>query len=251
MTSSMVSLGVWVAGWLHSRATQPMEVVTISIYVIPEASSCTMQLVHNVATVGSPIASDCMCFRGTSKVVTGDGPPHRQAITSSKPGGRATTCIGSRDLGEGESHSACSTCKCSSVLWHQALLASELQWQCLCFTSPKMGEACPMAETGQEGCSTFSQPGNWLEGATIFAHSLCGTWGVVGSSRGPLMGAVSSMATSSVVMGGASLETVNLAQFLKNPSSRVTLPKMISSEKEMCHSIISHNLRMDLTKRCG
>ena len=83
-----------------------MEVVTISIYVIPEASSCTMQLAHIIATTGLAITSVCMYSRGTLKVVVDNRSPHRQAVTSSKPKGGATTCIGSGDLGEGESHSA-------------------------------------------------------------------------------------------------------------------------------------------------
>ena len=173
--SSMVSLGVWAAGQVHPRATQPMEVVTTSIYVTPGASSCTMQLAHIVATVGLSIASDCMCSRGTLKVVAGNGPPHRQAITSLKPGDRGTTCIGPRDLGEGESCSVCSTYKCSSALQCQDLLASELQWQCLHFGSTKAGDDCPVAVTGQEGCSTFSHPGKRFGGASILAHSSCST----------------------------------------------------------------------------
>ena len=84
--SSMVSLGVCAVRQVHPRATWPMEVVTVSMYVTPEASSCTMWLVHIIATVGSSIASSCMCSRGTSETVTGDGPPCRQAITSSKLG---------------------------------------------------------------------------------------------------------------------------------------------------------------------
>ena len=41
-----------------------------------------------------------------------------------------------------------------------------------------------MAVTGQEGGNTFSQPGNQFGGTSIFAHFSCGTWGVVGSSKG-------------------------------------------------------------------
>ena len=48
----MVSLGVWAARQVHLRANQPTEVVTISMYVTPEALSCTMWLVHIIATTG-------------------------------------------------------------------------------------------------------------------------------------------------------------------------------------------------------
>ena len=54
-------------------------------------------------------------------------------------------------LGKGESHLASSTCNCSSALWHQALIASELWWWCLCFISPKAGRACPAVATSQRG----------------------------------------------------------------------------------------------------
>ena len=232
-----------------------MEVVTVSIYVIPEASSCAMQLAHTIATEGLIIASGCVGSRGTSKVVTGNGSPYRQAIISSKFRCRATTCIGFGDSGEGESHSACLTCKCSSALWHQALLASELQWWCLCFDSPKAGEACPAAVTGWEGCSTFSQLANWFGGASIFAHSSCSTWDVVTSLRDPPMGAASSMVTSSVgtsvKVGRTSLEMVNSVLFPENPSGRATPSKTISLEKETYCSIVSHNSRIDFAKRHG
>ena len=135
--SSMVSPGIWAAGWEHLRATHPMEVVTISIYMTPEALSCTMWLAHTVSTMGLTIASGGMGSRSTLNAVTGDGSLHRQAVTSLKPGGRATTCIGSRDFGKVESHSAHSTCKHSFTLWCQALLSLELQWQCLCLYSLK------------------------------------------------------------------------------------------------------------------
>ena len=85
--------------------------VTISKYMIPEAFSCTMQLAHPIATVGSTVASGGMGSRGALKVVAGDRSLYRQVITSLKPGCRVTTCIGSRDLGEVESHSACLTYK--------------------------------------------------------------------------------------------------------------------------------------------
>ena len=124
--SSMVSLGVWATGWAHLRATQHMEVVTVSMYVTLEDLSCTTWLVHIVGTVGSSIAFSGMCSRGTLQMVAGDGPPHRQAITSLKPGGGATTCIGPGDLGEGGSHSTCSAWNCSSALWCWAMVVVPL-----------------------------------------------------------------------------------------------------------------------------
>ena len=71
MTSSMVGPGVTRLGPL--RATDPMEVVTVSIYVIPMASSCTMQLAHIMATVGLIVTSSCRGSGGASLAVTGNG----------------------------------------------------------------------------------------------------------------------------------------------------------------------------------
>ena len=159
--SSMVSMGVWVAGWAYPRATQPTEVVTVSTYVTPKALSCTTWLVHIIATAASSITSISMCSRDILEMVGEDSPLHRQAVTFLKPRGWATTGSGSRDLGEGESHFACSACRCSSALWHWALLASRLWWQYLCLESLGAGEVHPAVATYWEGCNTFSQPGNW------------------------------------------------------------------------------------------
>ena len=134
------------------------------------------------------------------------GPLAGQAVTSSRPRGGATMCVGSRDLGEGESHLASSTCNCSSALWHQTLLTSELQWQCLCFISPKASGACPTVATGQEGCKTFSQLGNWFAGASILTCFSCSTWGGVDYLRGPPTGAATSLDGTSVEADGVSLE---------------------------------------------
>ena len=177
--SSIVSLGVWATGWAYLRATWPTEVVTISTYMTPEASSCTTWLVHIIATAGSSIASTCMCSRGTLEMVRGEGPLHRQAVTFSKPGSGATAGAGSRDSDEGESCSACPACRCSSALRCQALLASELWWWYLHFNSPGAGEVHPTVVTSQEGCNTFSQLGNQLGGTSTFDHSSCAAWDVV------------------------------------------------------------------------
>ena len=135
----------------------------------------------------------------------------------------------------GESHSASSTCNCSSTIWHVKLsLPQNSSGSAFTINSPKASGACLTVVTGQEGCNTFSQPGNQFGGASIFTCFSCGTWGMVDSSRGHPMEATSSMATSLdgtlVETGGVSLETE--VWLLKNPSSRATLPKMISSEKE-------------------
>ena len=111
--------------------------------------------------------------------------------------------------------------------------ASELWWQYLYFESPRAGEVHPAVATGWLGCNTFSQPGNRLGGTSTFSCSSCGAWGVICS----LMGAASSMGTSSigalVGAGWTSMEAVNLAWLLKNPSSRAMPSKTMSLENEM------------------
>ena len=129
-------------------ATHPMEVVTVSMYVIPMASFCTMQLVHIVATVSWIVASSCRGSGGTSKTVAGNGSLCRQAITSWKPGGGATSCTISRG---------------QLVMWILVCLLNLLTPFCplalsppahitllwgLCFDSWGIGGACPVAVTG-------------------------------------------------------------------------------------------------------
>ena len=53
-----------------------------------------------------------------------------------------------------------------------------------------------MVVTNPEGCNTFSQLGSQFGGTSILAHFSCGTQVVMGSSRGPPVGATSSMGTS-------------------------------------------------------
>ena len=55
--SSMVGPGAWIPRLGPPRAAYPMEVVMVSIYVIPMASSVMVQLVHIMATIGSITAS--------------------------------------------------------------------------------------------------------------------------------------------------------------------------------------------------
>ena len=188
----------------------------------------------------------------TSRAIAGDGSSHRQAITFLKPRGGATTCSDSGDHGEDESP-ACPACTHSSALWHWAPLASELLWQCLHFDSPEDGGNCPTVVTSQEGCNTFSQLGNQFGGTSILACFSCGTWDVVGSSRGPPMGTSSSMVTTldgmSVEVGGVSGVSFKIGVWLpKHPSGRATLPKTASLEKETYCSIILHTSRMDPPK---
>ena len=129
-------------------------------------------------------ASGCVNSKETLKVAAGDGSPCRQAVTLSKPGGRATTCVISGGSDKGESLLASPTCNHPSGLLHWALLASELQWQCLYFVSPQATGTCPNVVASQKGCNTFSQPSNNLGGASIFTHFWHGIQGSVDSLGG-------------------------------------------------------------------
>ena len=238
--------GVWTTGQVHPRATWPMEVVTVSIYVIPEASSCTTWLAHIIASVGSIITFDCMCSRGTLKAVTGPLagrplPPQSQGAglllalvletwvrvnlvlpslfaSALPPFGIELSLL------QNSSGSA-------SALTHQMWERFVLWW----WLAGRDAALSPNQGTGLGEPLSLSSP-----------HAVPRAWLVL---WGPPMGVASSMAPSLVEVSRESLETVNSVQFLKNPSGRATLPKMISSEKETYHSIISCNSRTDLAKR--
>ena len=94
--SSVVGPRSWIPRLGAPRATHPTEVLMVSIYVIPVASSCTMWLVHIMATVGSIATSICRGYRGAFLAFTSDRSLHRQSITSQKPGGGATSHAVSR-----------------------------------------------------------------------------------------------------------------------------------------------------------
>ena len=79
------------------RATLSTKAVTVSMYITPVASSCTIQVVDIVATVDSTITLVDLVFqrglnggqRGCTLI--------RQAATSLKPGGGATPGLGMGD----------------------------------------------------------------------------------------------------------------------------------------------------------
>ena len=105
------------------------------------------------------------------------------------------------------------------------------------------------------GMQHFSPPGELSSGSLYFICSSHGIWGVVGPSRGPLMGAASSMAASSMGMsveaGWALPGTVVSAWSSRNPSSGATPSRTVSSKKDMYCFIISLNSRTLSTKRHG
>ena len=253
--SSMVGPRAWVARWGPPRATHPTEVVTVSMYIIPVASSCTMQLVHIMATVSSIVVSSPRGSRDALRVVANDRSLCRQAITFQKPGGDATSCTISRGLvGDVDSCFVSSTCWHSSALWHQALLPPDLWLWGLCFDSQGIRGACPVAVTSQEGCNTSLQPGNWVGDPAFLVGSSPRVWEVMGSSRGLSMGAASSAVAPSMGVGGSWLDTLTngyLQLVLQGSLQWITPLKMVSSEKVMYGSITSLSSRMLPAKRCG
>ena len=74
------------------RATLPMVVVTVSMYVTPIALSQTMPLVHIVAIAGYTIISSCMGSLGALAVAMGEVSLCKQATTPMKPGGGVISC---------------------------------------------------------------------------------------------------------------------------------------------------------------
>ena len=87
------------------RATLPTEVVTVSMYVMPVASSLTMQLVLTVDILGATTTPKGMVPSGGSRATSTRSGVHRQAITPVKlcsgVGGHtsANACTGEEGLG--------------------------------------------------------------------------------------------------------------------------------------------------------
>ena len=67
------------------RATLPMEVVTVSMYVMPVASSLMMWLILMVEILGVATTPMGMVPRGTSRATSTSSGVCRQAITPAKP----------------------------------------------------------------------------------------------------------------------------------------------------------------------
>ena len=87
------------------RATLSMEVVTVSMYVTPVASSLMMQLILMVEIPGVATTPMGKVPRGTSRATSTSSGVHRQAVTPAKPHNRvgghmsANACTGKEGLG--------------------------------------------------------------------------------------------------------------------------------------------------------
>ena len=67
------------------RATLPMEVVTVSMYVMPVASSLMTQLMLTIDILGATTTPKGMVPRGSSRATSTSSGVSRQAITPVKP----------------------------------------------------------------------------------------------------------------------------------------------------------------------
>ena len=74
------------------RATLPMEVVTVSMYVTPVASSLTMWLMLTIDIPGAATTPKGMVPRGSSRATSTSSGVHRQAITPVKLCSRVGGC---------------------------------------------------------------------------------------------------------------------------------------------------------------
>ena len=190
---------------------------------------------------------------GASKAVAGDRSLHRQAITSLKPGGGATSCTASRGLGgDADSGIVSSTCWCSSTLQCWALLPAVRP------PSQLTGDCRDQSSSSNQlgGMQHFSPPREPSWGSLYLHFSLL-TW-YLGSTwflkRFPNWGFFLHGGLFNGRAGGGQLGTpglVVLGWSSRNPSGGATPPRMASWKKEMYSSITSLNSRMLPAKRCG
>ena len=105
MTSSIVGPGDEASESGPLRATLPKEVVTVSMYVTPVASSLTMWLVLMVEIPGVATTPMDMVPRGAPEATSNSSGVHRQAVTPAKPcsgvvgSTTANACTGEEGLG--------------------------------------------------------------------------------------------------------------------------------------------------------
>ena len=160
------------------RATLPMEVVTMSIYVTPVTSSLMMWLVLMVEIWGVTTTPMDMVPWGASKAISKGSGIQRQAVTPVKPCGwvnghtTANACTGEEGLdGVGvfnrEAGAFTGTVQGSWIGPTFGLEALD-GW-----------EISPVATTGWDGCRTFSNPKNFgllLSVADSFTQGVLGMW---------------------------------------------------------------------------
>ena len=144
------------------------------MYITPVASSCTIWVVYIVATAGPAITLGDLVTGGTSMGTGEGGLLISQATTSLKPGGGATSGLGSGDPRDDVKSDFSSVALLHSLAcWCWALLPPELWlWWC-CLNLPRVGGVCPVGVTSQAGCSTCIQPGKLVHGTSLLSPFSC------------------------------------------------------------------------------
>ena len=224
VTSSIV--GPWdeVSESRLLRATLPMEVVTMSIYVIPVASSLMMWLILMVEIPGVATTPMDMVPWGTSEAISRGCDVRRQAVTPAKLHGgvighmTANACTGEKGLdGVGVfNRGTGGFAGPARGRWVGPPLGLE---------ALHGGEISSAATTGQEGCRIFSHPKNL---GLLLSMANSGVQGILGMS----VGRVSRLWSPSF-------------------SGRATPWSTSSSEKEGYHFTSSLNSFMLLASQCG
>ena len=147
-------LGPWrlATMWGFLRATLLTKAVTVLMYVIMVASSCTMPVVYTIATVGPINVSGCLCSEGASTGPRDDESLSRQATTPLKPEGSATFGLDSGDSGDDiESDFSCKAHLHSSALQCWALLLPTPKLQHHYLNSPRVRGVCWAGITNKVG----------------------------------------------------------------------------------------------------
>ena len=150
--SSMVGLWRLATMWGFPRDTLPTEVVTMSMYVTPVASSWTMQVAYTITTVGPINLSGHLGLGGSMGAGEGES-LSRQTTTPLKPGGSVTFGLALGNSGDDVE----ADFSCMALQWW-ALLPPALRWQHHCLNSPWFrGFAQWGSLTGQDAAPLSSQ----------------------------------------------------------------------------------------------
>ena len=142
------------------RATLPMEVVTVFIYVMPVISSLMMQLMLMVAIPGAVTTPMVNGLGDTSGVLSSDTSLFRHAITLRELQVSVTgQTTSSQHTGKKGFDGVGAFCWVVRVLdgsaWGTSTTCSSLSLEHL-----DGWGICPAATTGHDGCKTFSHPRN-------------------------------------------------------------------------------------------
>ena len=160
------------------RATLPMEVVMVSMYVMSVTLSLTMWLVLTLEIPGVATSPMGMMPMGASRSTSTSSGIHKQAITPEKPCSRVGSCM------------SANACAGEEGLGGVGILGGEAggfmgiireSWLDPTFSLEALvgWGISPAATTGWDGCSTFSHPKNF---GAFSSRAGSGTWCTLGMS---------------------------------------------------------------------